>query len=389
MSTPVRERRGSAAPPREDGGGATPGAVRGRRRAARTLTAALLAWAVFVIAFTLLTGRFWWWRAVELMPPLTFLAVPLLLLLLAPLVRPFALRPAASAVCCLLLGWPLAGVNPHALPGVGGTSEPPPGAVRVLAWNTEYWADGEEADDFYAYLREQQADVYLLQEHVAWDLAGHRPIRADHVAELREHFPGFHVVAVGELLTLSRYPIEAWHGLDNWPHLSDPALGMPPDGAFTEYYRYKSLRTDLLIDGAVTSFYNVHVPVQLDISMDPFSGEFYSFMRAQEVRRQSTHRALRQDLEANPLPTVVAGDMNGTSAMGELRWLKDRLDDALPASDRLHPGTWPAAGPAAWRLDWAFVGEGVTVHDYRTVDSRGLSDHHAQALTLSLPPPAG
>uniref|UniRef100_UPI0010323436 endonuclease/exonuclease/phosphatase family protein n=1 Tax=Streptomyces otsuchiensis TaxID=2681388 RepID=UPI0010323436 len=360
-----------------------------RRRGARLLTAALLSWALFVVVFSILTGRYWWWRPVELMPPLTFVAVPLLLLLLAPLARPFALRPALAALCCLLLGLPLAGLNVHSLPGAGGGSDAPPDAVRVFAWNTEYWADSDDPAAFYAYLREQEADVYLLQEHVSWDLDGHRPVRADHVAELREAFPGFHVVALGELLTLSRYPIEEWRGLDAWPHLSDPAAGMPPDGAFPEYYRYKTLRTDLRIDGSVTSFYNIHVPVQLDISMNPFSAQFFSFMRAQEVRRQATYRALEEDLDHNPLPTVVAGDLNATSAMGEVRGLSDRLRDAVHASDRLHPVSWPAGGPVAWRLDWAFTSESVTVHDYRMVDSRGMSDHRAQAFTLSTGPAAG
>jgi endonuclease/exonuclease/phosphatase family metal-dependent hydrolase len=71
--------------------------------------------------------------------------------------------------------------------------------------------------------------------------------------------------------------------------------------------------------------------------------------------------------------------------MGELRGLGDRLRDALPASDRLYPVSWPAGGPSLWRLDWAFTSDAVKVHTYRMVDSGGMSDHRAQTLTLSLP----
>ncbi|MFD5482314.1 endonuclease/exonuclease/phosphatase family protein [Streptomyces hawaiiensis] len=380
MSTPLAKEEIRAAP------APAPAPPRPRGlRAARLLTAAVALWAAFLTAFLVLTGGYWWWRPLELLPPLTFAVVPLLLAALAPLARPARLRLAAAALCCLLLGLPLTGLNVHALPGLGGGSAVPQGAVRVFSWNTEYWSDGGDPDEFYAYLKAQRADVYLLQEHVSWDVAGHRPIRADHVAELRERFPGFHVAAVGEILTMSRYPIEDWRGLDNWPYLSDPDIGRPPDGRFPDYYRYKVLRTDLRIDGRTTTFYNIHVPVQLDISMDPSSAEFTAFMRAQEVRRQATYRALEQDLGENRLPVVVAGDMNGTAAMGEVRGLGTRLRDALPANDQTYPTSWPAGGPALWRLDWAFTSEPVRVHTYRMVDSRGMSDHRAQALTLTVP----
>lgn len=374
MSTLVEEAPAPAASPPRRG-----------RLASRSLTVALALWVVFLAVFYVFTGEHWWWRPVELAPPLTFAAVPLFLLALTSLARGARPRLGAAALCCLLLGLPLTGLNVYALPGVGGASAPPPGAVRVFAWNTEYWSDDGDEEAFYSYLEAQRADVYLLQEHVSWDLSGHRPVRADHVAELRARFPGFTVVAVGEMLTMTRYAIEDWRGLDNWPHLSDPALGMPPDGRFPDYYRYKALRTDLRIGGRVMAFYNVHVPVQLDISMDPGSAQFTNFMRAQQVRRQATYRALERDLGKNRLPVVVAGDMNGTSAMGELRGLGNRLRDALPASDDLHPVSWPASGPEMWRLDWAFTNESVKVHTYRMVDSQGMSDHRAQALTVSAP----
>ncbi|MET8115815.1 endonuclease/exonuclease/phosphatase family protein [Streptomyces prasinus] len=383
MSVPVEEARKTG-----DSGAAhapEPSRPRAGGRAVRLHTAALGLWTVFLVAFLVLTGEHWWWRPVELLPPLVFLVVPLILLALAPLARTARIRLAVAALCCLALGLPLAGLNVHALPGVGGAPAAPPGALRVFSWNTEYWDDSDDPDEFYAYLKAQRADVYLLQEHVSWDLDGHRPIRADHVAELRDRFPGFHVVAVGEMLTASRYPIEKWNALDSWPYLSDSRTGMPPDGEFPDYYRYKVLRTDLRVEGRVMTFYNMHVPVQLDVSMDPTSAGFTSFMRAQEVRRQAHYRALERDLAENRLPVVLAGDLNGTSAMGEVRRLGDRLRDALPASDQLHPGSWPASGPALWRLDWAFTSEPIEVHDYRTVDSRGMSDHRAQALTLSVP----
>ncbi|MGY3516459.1 endonuclease/exonuclease/phosphatase family protein [Micromonospora sp. PTRAS2] len=351
-------------------------------RRARWLAALTACWAVFLTTFLLLTGGHWWWRPVELMPPLVFVAVPLLLLALAPLARPARARLAVAAVCCLAVGFDVSGLNPAALSG--GPTPAPPGAVRVFSWNTEYWYDGSDPQRFHDYLAAQQADVYLLQEYVGWDLDRHRPVRVDHVAELRRLFPDYQVVAVGELLTMSRYPIVASRALDGLPYLGDPVRhGVPADSDFGDYYRHKVLRTDLLVDGRVLSVYNVHVPVQLDISMDPTDPEFTEFMRAQEDRRQAHYRALRADLAGNRNGQLVAGDFNATSAMGELHDLAGGMTDVAEASGLLYPASWPDSKPW-WRLDWAFVSGPMQSHDYRMVGPQGLSDHLGQRFTVSL-----
>ncbi|MFY1700749.1 endonuclease/exonuclease/phosphatase family protein [Micromonospora sp. WMMA1923] len=365
----------------------TVGGGRGGRwpRRTRLLVGLAAAWAGFLAAFLLLTGGYWWWRPVELAPPLVFAAVPALLLLLAPLARPVRGRLAAVAVCLVVVGLDLAGLNPAALPGVGGATPAPPGAVRVFAWNTEYWSDGDDPQRFYDYLAAQRADVYLLSEYVGWDLAGHRPVRVDHLAELRRRFPDYQVVATGELLTMSRMPIRSTRLLDGWPYLTDPARhGVPANSDFDDYYRHKVLRTDLTVDGRVLSVYNVHVPVQLDISMDPTSAEFTEFMRAQQDRRQAHYRALRADLAANPHGRLIAGDFNATSAMGELRELAAQVTDAARASDTPYPVSWPDGDAPKWRLDWAFTDGPTRTHDYRMVPADGMSDHRGQLLTVSV-----
>ncbi|WJK35276.1 endonuclease/exonuclease/phosphatase family protein [Solwaraspora sp. WMMA2065] len=381
----------TAAPPAAPGDGPAgrgPGGHRRRRWPPRTrlVFATVAGWSLFLAVFLTLTGTQWWWRPFELMPPLLFVAVPLLLAPLTLLARPVRARLALVLVGCLVLGADLAGLNVHALPGGRDTAAPVPAdAIRVFAWNTEYWHDGDDPERFYAYLADQRADVYLLSEHVGWDLAGHRPVRVDHRAELRERFPDYQIVAVGELLTMSRYPVVRHHALDATPYLTDRQLGGPPPGSdFADYYRHKILRTDLLVGGTVFSAYNVHIPVQLDVSMDPRRPEFTAFMRAQEIRRQAHHRAVVADLAGNPAPVLLAGDFNATAAMGELRALGRRLRDALPASQQIHPVSWPDGNIPLWRLDWAFTAGPVRVHDYRMVPGRGMSDHRGQLVTVSV-----
>lgn len=344
----------------------------------RLLVAAAVAWTLFDLLFLALTGRYWWWRAVELAPPPLFVAVPLLLALLAPLARPARGPVLVAAAGTLAIGVSLCGAGPAATP-----SPAPAGSIRVVSWNTEYWDDADDPTTFYSYLANQHADIYLLQEHVSWDDAAHEPVpTADHRAELARWFPGYQVVATGELLTMTRLPVVGTLALDSLPYLEQPEISAPTH--FDDYYRNKTLRTDVRVGGKVMSFYNVHVPVQLDISMDPGKASFYHFMQQQNDRRQAMYAALVHDLDRNDQPRLVAGDMNATSLMGELRQLTNRLTDARPYSGEVYPVSWPASKPL-WRLDWALTGGDVRVHDYDFVPSQGMSDHQAQLLTVSVP----
>ena len=336
----------------------------------RILTGIAVGWLVFVAAFLGLTGAHWWWRYVELAPPVVFLAVPVLMLLLAWRLRPGLARRGVvvTSLAALALGADLAGI--FAGQAVPAKADAPASAVRVLSWNTEYWHHGADPGEFYDWLLSQNADVYLLQEYLGWDFERDLPRRFDDLALLRRNFPGYHLAHAGELLTLSRYPIAAIVPLDG-------GSPVPGDTEYPEYYRYKVLRTDIDVRGSVFSAYNVHMPVQVALQASPASARFWNFTRTQHERRLDSHRVLRADLAANPLPALVAGDFNATAAMGELRSLGELLHQPRPR--RLYSATWKGL----WRLDWAFTTPRVLVHDYRMIDTRGFSDHRAQLLVLS------
>jgi endonuclease/exonuclease/phosphatase (EEP) superfamily protein YafD len=351
--------------------------------ATRALVGATVGWLVFVGLQRLLSARFWLWLLADLLPPVAFAVVPVLLLSGLAIAR-LAGRAvpanatgavAAGAILALALG---AGYTGLSVAGLSGRPlRVPDNALRVFAWNTEYWAQASRPDDFYRYLRAQRADIYLLQEYLHWDsragLLGARQI--DERARLRLEFPGFQVAARGELLTLSRFPVVA-----------QPPVG--PDRTVTAtdfqtvFAAVKVLRTDLRIGGTVLSVYNVHIPVQVDL--EPTT-RFLDYVRERDGARRTQFRGLESDVAANPHPVLVAGDFNTSPAMDDLRPLRTTLHDAAAADGSVYPASWPAGAVLPlWRLDWAFTSSGVAVYRYGLVGSAGLSDHRAQSLSITV-----
>ncbi|MCW3840453.1 endonuclease/exonuclease/phosphatase family protein [Micromonospora yasonensis] len=354
-------------------------------RATRLLYPVTLGWLLFIGLHRALTGRWWFWLLPDLVPPVAYLLVPVALASAVPaarmLRRPLPARPAAAvlsaAAAALALGLPDAGLNRHAW---ASHPTPPPGAVTVLAWNTGYWDQHDDPEAFLRFLVAQRADVYLLQEHLYWDdaagLAGARP--APDPQRLRRAFPGYTLVARGELLTLSRYPVVARPAIG-----PDADVATDPDADFGRVFTAaKVLRTDLRVGARVLSAYNVHLPVQVNLA----PGRFLAYVRERDAARRAQLAGLRADLAANRNPVLVAGDFNTTPAMGDLRWLRGRLRDAVDAGSDLYPTSWPADGlPAAWRLDWTLTSSSVRVHRYALGDPHGLSDHRPQTALISVP----
>jgi len=358
-------------------GAASPATRRGWRWWLSTgLVGAAAVWLAFTVAHLALSGTWWGWLAVDVLPPPAFLAVPVALALLAAGCRRAARRPVALlAAAALLLGAERSGISVRAL--AGGDGPAPPDAIRIFSWNTAYWDEGGQTEALHRVLRAADADVYLLQEYWYAETPGPDQTALD---RLRAEFPGYQLAVVGELVTLSRFPI-----LRRLP-LEAPDMP-PPTAGSAEHWRYKVLRTDLdLGAGRALSTYNVHLPVPLSTDVSPFDADFYRIIRAQHAQREPQWRALARDVPANGHPLVVAGDLNTSPAMGDLGKLPAGLRDAAVASRSPYPATWSDAPgwPRWWRLDWAFVSASVRVHEYRLSGPTGVSDHRAQELVVSL-----
>jgi endonuclease/exonuclease/phosphatase family metal-dependent hydrolase len=318
-------------------------------------------WLVFVLARRFLSGRHWLWLVPDLLPPASYLVVPLALVALTVATR----TQPWYALASLVIGIGHSGLNPRALRRPDPT---PPDAIRVVSWNTEYWDQDATAKRLHEFLAAQQADIYLLQERIHGRHLEPRPVHD--LPRLRAEFPGYHIVTAGELITLSRFPVAAAPEDDaSWRQVFDAT---------------KFLRTDVHIDSQVLSLYNVHIPTQYILGDNPFRRKFYAGLRDRYTTRMIHLRKLYADLAANPHPTLVSGDFNSTAAMGELRWLLRHLRSANRAARQVWPTSWPAGGPTLWQLDWTFT-SGVLVHRYRLLDPRGISDHRVQELLISFP----
>ncbi|MEZ0074653.1 endonuclease/exonuclease/phosphatase family protein [Planotetraspora sp. GP83] len=343
---------------------------RPRRWRGRLVLTVTAAWLLFVALHRLLSGRFWLWLLPDLVPPLVYLAGPLLLLAATPLAGRLRRWCAVLAVVSLALG-----VDQSALNLTGDGSPAPPGAVRVVSWNTEYWHQDDDPGHFYGFLKAQHADVYLLQEYLSW--TDDTPRQVDDLARLRQEFPGYQIAVEGELVTLSRFPIVASPPVGPARALSS---GSPWLSAFT---LGKVLRTDLRIGTSILSLYNVHIPTQYMLNENPLTPAFYTFLQDRNAARKAQFDGLEADVGANRNPLLVAGDFNSTYAMGDMGWLFHRLSSANRAARSLYPASWPAGGPALWQLDWAFTSS-ARVHGYRLLDPEGMSDHRAQGLVISI-----
>ncbi|MFI0228324.1 endonuclease/exonuclease/phosphatase family protein [Streptomyces sp. NPDC017086] len=263
----------------------------------RSVVIATGLWITFLAAHLLLAGRWWVWLIVETMPPITLVVVPLTLLVCARFARPVRRRAGAALVAALLAGAPFAGLAPAAAFGDNG-SGPRTGTLKVFSWNTDYWHMTDDVTAFYAYLRAQHADVYLLQEYLHWDDG---PVRIDDLTRLRAAFPGYRIAVASELVTMSRIPLVGQRLL--------PASD-------TDWRGSRVLRTDVRYGSTVMSLYNVHLAVPVNLDLSPLTKKFYRYTHDEYRRRQTELTALRADLARNPLPRLVAGDRSLSLSIG-------------------------------------------------------------------------
>lgn len=355
----------------------------------RLLVAATAAWIILLVLHLVFTGRWWPWFIFEAIPPLTAVAVPLLLLVFVPLARPVRRWLSVVLVLLLLIGAYLSGYG-RGWTGIA-TGTPRGTAIKVFAWNTGYWEMADDRDAFYAFLRRQNADVYLLQEHL-YAIENNGPynqvIRIDDSARLRAEFPGYQLAIDGPFVTLSRLPIVAAH------HQRVPSTG-------TDWFwkGTKAQRTDIRVGGRPASFYNVQLPVPFRLGDNPFRGsssrggglsrllkeQSTRLLKEQATWRLTELRKLRTDLAGNPHPAVLAGDFNSP-------WMELY---SLGAGTRAHspsslapPRTWPVSDyplPPLWHLDWLYTTGDLAVSSYKLVSGEAFSDHLAQQFRVVVP----
>lgn len=326
----------------------------------------LLIWAVFVVLHALLSGRTWLWALPEMLPPIAFVAVPLLTAV------PVAFMPAGIgrlwaaglSLASLAVGMRWSGVTLPRTARERGETAGEESPIVVFAWNTEYWDQGKDSAAFHRFFRSRRADVYLLQEYVNFDFESHREVPASGIARLRAELPDHEVFVRDRLVT-------AVHR-----RLAPRPMPGVPDVA---------LRVDITVGGVTVALFNIHLPEPMDLALNPFGARFYRFVRAKAKQRRQAFATVGALIrEAGP-PVVVGGDFNSSPAMQAMKRLHRCHVDVMRYAGRRYLATWPA-GPRRlcrlWRLDWLFTSPEIATDWAGLVDSGGLSDHEGQLCAL-------
>ena len=103
-------------------------------------------------------------------------------------------------------------------------------------------------------------------------------------------------------------------------------------------------------------------------------------LRRDLVSRAAEADRLRAVLDAEPLPYLVAGDLNSTPAQWAYRRVAERSGDALALRGGPYPRTFPARSPLV-RIDAVLAGPAFDVVA-ASVGPAGLSDHRPVVATV-------
>lgn len=318
----------------------------------------IVAWMVFWLMDLALNSRVWWWEFFSFVPGWAILLSNALALMFAVALFYYSPWLLLGVAVCTPLAFNRSDFNLYARQrrqqSMSGS------AFTLFNWNTEFW-DWENVDRFYEFLRTQDADIYHLQE-------GTKPFRMDEIltpeqlAHLQSYFPGYQIFQNGELVSLSRLPVQ---------HVeADPTS--------------KFLRLDIAVGGKTVSAYNVHIPVQIKLENFPNRRETLQHMRLAFRERLLQFRKLETAATGNPLAKVISGDFNTAKTISLIQPLFRRYMNSYHALRSGLPRSYVFKNKLRWwRIDWIF-GEGVQFRSHTDIHPQGFSDHWGQLVEFSI-----
>lgn len=316
-------------------------------------------------------------------------AVPPIELILVLNLLPYV---AVTTICAGFLLWVFTPDHPLAAPVVGlsvlaplvawapiwpSRPDPTPEAsipLEVVSWNVQRLWGGERGDDPFACVVEtlepMEADVVLLQEVTSADVSKltqtlpmdcfHTPYRKGDAVGAA----GLAVCTTGTRWTLGRRAARAYQGASDWRYL-DALI----------HHGDKTIR---LLD--------VHLkPFRLPKSRNNIRSWVESSAQTAQTQRIQS-REILDETQADPFPTVVAGDFNSTRDTPLHRKFRGQLRD-----------TWEVAGSGlSWtasllnliklRVDYIYAPSNLHTTGAQVVDVR-CSNHRPITASLRYPLP--
>lgn len=323
----------------------------------------IIIWGIFIIAHYLIVGNFWFGNVLSIIPPIVLLLASIIMFFLSFFLlldkkqesKKFIIGISVAALT-IFISFPLTDIyisSPRILDN---------GDFSIFTFNTEYWEREERLPDLFDFLREQNADVYHLQEFFpeirmnGYDQEG----LSKTIDDLRVAFPNYEIIQLGEFVTMSRLPISQYE--------------YNPEGAY--------LKTDIWVNDKIVSFYNVHVPVHINLRKN-----FVTIIPDIKDRfywREEVFDILENEIAENTRPKIVTGDFNTTKAMRSMEPLLNSLTDSKEFLGKAFEASWEISGMYLWRIDYILGNEDIKFKTYETLDSGILSDHEAIRVTYDL-----
>lgn len=312
----------------------------------------LLAYVALRLAFG---GDLWWLALANNFAPYFFLPLVgfALVALLARLQPRFVLLPLLLLVVGLVWYGPRFAPRPQAAPAAS--------TLHVISFNV--WAYNRQINAVEAWLREENADVVLLQE-AFHDL----PARLADVYPYTQPQPAL----PQDRQILSRYPIVERGGGSGYE------------------------RTVIDVAGARVAVYNVHFGV-------PFSSQpryglhdlpypLNMMVRYDEQRRNEQIRDWLAAVTAETLPVIAGGDFNTSDNSAVYPTIAARLSDSYRTVEPGLGTTWPVGAklpiplplPPLMRIDYIWHSDALRALSASVGPEVG-SDHRPIMATLALP----
>lgn len=315
----------------------------------------------FVLSLLTISGNFWVWNIFSLVPAI--LLIPITIIFQLIWIRRFLRNKNTNILINLLLffilltSFRLSEFNIHAL--FKKESPDLENSISLFNWNTEYWHNKKDAQTFYSFLKNQNADIYHLQERIlVHERFGIN--NPDDIETLASEFSEYQLITSDEMITMTRLPV-----------------------VNIVKSEHKFLRVDMLVKDKVVSFYNVHIPVHLDVSSLENPLNFISTMRSKYYWREDEYDLLLNDIKNNSNPIVISGDFNTTKSMNRMNKFKG-YTDSQKISGNLFPATWNIFGLKLWRIDYVLGNKNIKFLTHEDVSPEKLSDHWGQKIQLKL-----
>ena len=313
----------------------------------------LLEWSIeiFIIMTFLFSGKLWFWNIFSIIPSPFFLILAIISVVIKTFTGKFKYLIFSFFVvflCFNISDIHVQNLIPKDYHGQYGKT------LKFVSWNTQFWQEGTSKDAFYAFLQDQKADVYQLQEFN----------NAETLTEVGKHFKGYFLDENKDVITISKYPIKTHYKESH--------------GSF--------MRSDINIDGKIISLYNMHLPIHLLPSLvrDPYA--FLVNMKEKFETRQNIIQELEKNVLSNEYSYIVSGDFNSTLSMGVMNALLSKSKDSYDASKNIYPVTWMSDGwLSLYRIDYALSSlSGLIPISYDEIARPEFSDHKALVVTYGL-----